>query len=161
MLENIKETFLPKTYFSISILGRNYKLNIKYEKIKDIVIEKLENEINIELPKEYKKENNMEIINICIQKIYDEVARVELEYAMEFARHIYNFAPEDYEIKRLKNSYFKYTNGILILNPDIVEYNKEIIYSSIIKAFCSIKHRKGSKNYQSALEKGIKEYEAF
>ena len=117
------------------------------------------NEINIVLTNQYKKTDNMNIINLCIQKLYNEVAISEIENAVEFARHVLGFAPEDYRIKRLTNNYYKYANKTLTINPDIVQFNEEIIYTTIIKAFCKIKYRKGSKNYFDSLELGLKEYE--
>lgn len=161
MIINMKRTFLHTTYFSISILGRSFKLNIKYAKRGNVKIERLENEINIILPNIYKNSNNEEIINMCIQKIYNEIAGREVEYAMEFARHIFRFAPEDYKIKRMNNSYYKYANKILTVNPDIVQFSREIIYTTIIKAFCKTKYREGSKNYKKSLEYGLKEYEIY
>lgn len=154
-----KRTFSSNSYFSMSILGYNYKLNTIYKKGNGIKIEKFNNEVIINLPKEYKDKNNEEIINLCMQKIYSEVAEVEVEYAMEFARHIFGFAPQDYNIKRLNKDYYKCTNKKLTINPDIVQFNKEIIYTTIIKAFCKIKYREGTKNYKELLEYGLKEYE--
>ena len=42
-----------------------------------------------------------------IKKLYDEVAVKNLEYSLELARHIFKFAPDDYKIQRLKDSYYK------------------------------------------------------
>ena len=161
MILNFKKIFIQKSYFSIGLLGKNLKLNISYSNVNDAEVSKSENEINIILPMQYKHSDNMNIVNLCIQKLYNEVAIFELEYAMEFARHIFGFAPEDFKIKRLANDYYKYTNKTLIVNPDIVQFSEEIIYTTIIKAFCKIKHRNGSKKYLDSLEFGLKEYEKY
>ena len=161
MIINMKRTFIHKTYFTVSILGKAYKLNIKYEKRENVKVERLENEINIILPNIYKNSNNEEIINMCIQKIYNEVAGREVENAMEFARHVFGFAPEDYKIKRINEGYYKYSNKILTINPDIAAFSREVIYTSLIKVFCKVKYREGSKNYEKAIEKGIREYEIY
>ena len=161
MIINMKRTFIHKTYFTVSILGKAYKLNINYAKRENVKIERLENEINIILPNIYKNSNNEEIINMCVQKIYDEVAGREVENAMEFARYVFGFAPEDYKIKRINDGYYKYSNKILTINPDIAAFSREVIYTSLIKEFCNTKYRKGSKNYEKAIEKGIREYEIY
>ena len=161
MILNFKEIFIQKSYFSIGLLGKNLKLNIDYSNVNNAEVNKLENEISITLPMHYKHSDNINIINLCIQKLYNEVAIFELEYAMEFARHIFNFAPEDFKIKRLSNSYYKYANKTLTVNPDIVQFNEEIIFTAIIKAFCKIKYRYGSKKYLDLLEFGLKEYEKY
>ena len=161
MILNFKEIFVQKSYFSVGLLGKNLKLNIDYSNVNNIDVNKLENEINIILPMHYKHSDNMNIINLCIQKLYNEVAIYELEYAMEFARHIFGFAPEDFKIKRLANEYYKYANKTLTINPDIVQFSEEIIFTTIIKAFCKIKYRNGSKKYLDSLETGLKEYEKY
>ena len=161
MIINMKRAFIHKTYFTVSILGKAYKLNINYAKRENVKVERLENEVNIILPNIYKNSNNEEIINMCIQKIYNEVAKREVENGMEFARYIFGFAPEDYKIKRINDEYYKYSNKILIINPDIAAFSREIIYTTIIKAFCKVKYREGSKNYEKAIEKGIREYEIY
>ena len=149
MIINMKKTFIHKTYFTVSILGKAYKLNIKYAKRENVKVERKENEINIILPKKHIKSNNEEIINMCIQKLYNEVAGREIENAMEFARYVFGFAPEDYKIKRINNGYYKYSNKILTINPDITQFTRDVIYTTIIKAFCKVKYREGSKNYEN------------
>ena len=161
MIINMKRTFIQKTYLTVGILGKSYKLNINYAKRENVKIERLENEINIILPNIYKNSNNEEIINMCVQKIYDEVAGREVENAMEFARYVFGFAPEDYKIKRINDGYYKYSNKILTINPDITAFSREVIYTTIIKAFCKAKYREGSKNYEKAIEKGLREYEIY
>jgi len=161
MILNFKKIFIQKSYFSICLLGKNLKLNIDYSNVKDAEVNKFENEINIILPMHYKHSDNMNIINLCIQKLYNEVAILELEYAMEFARHILGFAPEDFKIIRLANDYYKYANKTLTVNPDIVQFSEEIIFTTIIKAFCKIKYRYGSKKYLDFLDRGLKEYEKY
>ena len=161
MVLNFTNKFIPKSYFSISLLGKNFKLNIDYAKINNPQVNKFDNEIDITLPMIYKHSDNVGIINLCIQKLYNEIAISELEYAMEFARHIYGFAPEDYRIKRLSNEYIKYANKTLTISPDIVQFSQEIIYTSILKAFCKVKYRCGSKKYIDSLEFGLKEYAKY
>ncbi len=161
MIISIKRTFIHKTYFTVSILGKAHKLNIKYAKRENVKLERLENEINIILPNIYRNSNNEEIINMCIQKLYNEVAVREVENAMEFARFVFGFAPEDYKIKRVNDGYYKYSNKILTINPDIVSFSREVIYTTIIKVFCKIKYREGSKKYENAIQKGLREYEIY
>lgn len=161
MVLNFKQKFMQKSYFSVSLLGKIFKLDIDYSKVSDVKVNMLENEINIILPMHYKHSDNINIINLCIQKLYNEVATLELEYAMEFARHVFGFAPEDFKINRLANDYYKYASKTLTINPDIVQFNEEIIFTTIIRAFCKIKYRYGSKNYLDALEFGLNEYNKY
>lgn len=161
MIINLKRNFKHKTYLTIGILGKGYRLNIKYDKNENIKIKRLENEVNIILPNIYRDSNNEDMVNLCIQKIYNEIAGREVDNAMEFARFVFGFAPEDYKIKRISDGYYKYSNKILIINPDIAAYSKEVIYTTVIKAFCKVKYREGSNNYKTAIEKGLKEFELY
>ena len=161
MANNIKKLFSRMSYLSVSILGLIYRINIKYLKINEIKINKTEKEINISVPNNYKYNNETEIINYCIQKIYDEVAKREIEDAMEFSRHILGFAPEDYIIKRMNNTYFKCSKKVITINPDIASFSREVIYTTIIRAFCKAQYREGSNNYIKALDKGLREYETY
>ena len=161
MVLDFKNLFIQKTYFSVSLLGKNLKLNVDYSKVNNVEVDLLENDINIVLPIKYKNSDNINIINLCIQKLYTDVANYELEFAMEFARHTFGFAPEEFKIKRLEDSYYKYSAKTLIINPDIVQFSEEVIYTTVIKAFCNIKHRCGSKQYLIALERGLNEYAKY
>ena len=80
---------------------------------------------------------------------------------MEIARHILNFAPEDYSIKRLNNEFYKCSKNKIIINPDIVKFNREIINNTIIQAFCKIKYKPNSIAYKQILNNAINEYEIF
>ena len=159
MAGNIRKIFSRLSYLSVSVLGYIYKINLEFCKINEIKINKNEKEINIFVPNNFKNNNETEIINYCIQKIYDEVAKREIEEAMEFARHILGFAPEDYLIKRMNNDYYKCSKKVITINPDIAQFSREIIYTTIIRAFCKAQYREGSKNYINSLENGLKEYE--
>ena len=47
------------------------------------------------------------------------------------------------------------------INPDIVKYNRKIIETSLIPAFCKTKHREGSKEYKKLLEQAFERYENY
>lgn len=152
------KTPVNNSYLAISLLGKNLKLNIKYTNRSDIELEKKEIEINLFLPKSYKNSENIDIINLAIKKLYDEIANVEIEYAMEIARHILRFAPENYKIERLNGLFYKCKGKIITVNPDIVQYNREVINTTIIQAFCKIKHNPNSSAYKETLKYAMEKY---
>ena len=158
---NFKRGSNSKTYLTVSVLGNSLKLNVKYANISSINLDKSNTEINLLLPKKYKNMDNMETINLAIQKLYTEIAYTEIEYAMEVARHILKFAPEDYCIKRLSNEFYKCTKNKIIINPDIVKFNREIINTTIIQAFCKTKYRFNSIGYKNLLNDAINKYEIY
>lgn len=156
-----RKTVNNQTYLTVSVLGNSLKLNVKYINTSSIELNKKETEIDLFLPKKYKNLDNIDIVNTAIQKLYNTIAETEIEYAMEVARHILKFAPEDYIIKRLDNEYYKCYKNKIIINPDIVRYNREIINTTIIQAFCKTKYRPNSNAYKELLNDAINKYETY
>ena len=156
-----RKTVNNQTYLTVSVLGQSLKLNVKYTSISSIELNKKDTEIDLFLPKAYKNIENVDVINIAIQKLYNTIAETEIEYAMEVARHILRFAPEDYSIKRLNDEYYKCSKNKIIVNPDIVRFNREIINTTIIQAFCKIKHKPNTIAYKKLLNNAINEYEIY
>lgn len=156
-----RKTVSNKNYLTVSVLGQSLKLNIKYTNTPSAMLNKKETEIDLFLPKSYKNVENIDVINLAIQKLYNTIAETEIEYAMEIARHILKFAPEDYSIKRLNNEYYKCSKKQIIINPDIVRFNREIINTTILQAFCKIKHRPNSIAYKELMAKAMNEYEIY
>lgn len=156
-----RKTVNNQTYLTVSVLGQSLKLNVKYTNTSSIELNKKDYEIDLFLPKSYKNVENIDVINMAIQKLYNTIAETEIEYAMEVARHILKFAPEDYSIKRLNNEFYKCSKNKIIINPDIVRFNREIINTTIIQAFCKIKHRPNSIAYKELLNSAMNRYEIY
>lgn len=159
---NFEKKLTYKSYLTIAILGNSYKLNIKYTTSNSIELTKKDFEFELTLPKKFKNLDNIDIINLSIQKLYTELAPKELEEALELARHIVKFAPEDYKMENLKNEYYKIArNKILVISPDIIRYNREIINTTLIQAFCKMKFRPNSNAYKEALKNAMTQYEEY
>lgn len=156
-----KNQSINESYLTVSVLGKSLKLNVKYTNNSSIDLDKKQNEIDLFLPKIYKNSENIDIINLAIKKLYSQIASTQIEYSMEIARHILKFAPEDYKIERLNNSFYKCKNGIIIINPDIVQYSEEIINTTILQAFCKSKYKTNSAIYKKTLQNGLFKYEEY
>ena len=85
----------------VPILGIDYKVKITYKNVKFIQVDVAEKVINISLPNKYKKMANSEVLDLAIEKLYEQVANTEIERAMEKTRVMLGFAPEDYKIMKL------------------------------------------------------------
>ena len=151
-----------KSFLAVSLLGKSLKLNIKYRNSSNVELTKKQNELYLFLPTFYKKAEKINIVNSAIEKLYLEVASTQLENSMEIARHLLQFAPEDYSIQTLKNSFYKcLKSGILLVDPSIVKYNPNIITTTIIQAFCKIKCKKNIALYKTTLISALKKYEEY
>lgn len=149
-------------YLTISILGKNYRLDIKYKSISKIELNKLNNKIEIILPKSYKNVDTIIIINSAIQKMYETIATEEIDNAMEIVRYLLKFAPEDYKISRIKNVCYKcHSDKTITINPEIVKYNQETIITTLIQAFCRNEFKLNTTKYKEHLEEGLSKYEEY
>ena len=156
-----KKTSINSSYLTVSVLGKSLKLNIKYTNTPTIELNKNDISIDLYLPKKYKNLENMDLINLAIQKLYNKIAETEIEYAMEVSRHILKFAPEDYKIQRLNDEFYKCSKNKIIINPDIVRYNREIINTTVLQAFCKTKYRPNSTAYKKLLNDAMNKYEIY
>ena len=151
-----------KTYLAISVLGKSLNLNINYKKINVPELDIGEKEINICLSARDKDSGTVEIVSEAIKKMYNEIAEIEIANSMEKIRVMLGFAPNDYTIKRMKDSYIKNNKDkTIVINPDIVKYNRKIIETSLIQAFCKTKYNENSKEYKNMLTKAVEKYENY
>ena len=100
-----------------------------------------------------------DVIQILLEKMYDRLATQEIENIMEKVRLATGIAPEDYEIKRMENIIAKFLpESKIIINPDIIRYNKTLIEYIITHEFCHIKYRTHSKKFYQLLEEYVPNY---
>lgn len=145
----IKEYTRLKT---VKVLGANYDLAIKYKNIKTPNLSIQQGKILVTLPNKYRKLENNEIVKILIEKMYDMVAKKEIERAMEKTRIMIGIAPEDYEIKRIEGTLGKCLNEKITINPDIVKYSRETIEYIILHEFCHLKYKNHTKSFYNMLK---------
>ena len=157
-----KGNTINKPYLTVSVLGKSLKLEIKYRNHPMVELDQSEDSVKLYLPKKYKIMEKTMIANMAIERMYDEIAETEIDNAMEEARLILGFAPEDYKIERMSKIFYKCEkNKTIVINPDIVKYNRRIIETTMIQAFCKVEYKKNSKAYKDALLLGIEKYENY
>lgn len=151
-----------KTYLTVSVLGRSLNLNINFKNINVPELDMNDKEVNLFLPVRYKKIGTVEIVSEAIKKMYSEIAEIEIANSMEKIRVMLGFAPEDYSIKRMPYTFIKNSrNKTIIINPDITKYNRKIIETSLIQAFCKTRYKENSKEYKTLLKNAIEKYENY
>ena len=139
----------------VPVLGIDYKVKIIYKNVKCAELDVEDKLIKISLPSKYKKANNEKILDMAIDKMYEQIAKVEVERAMEKTRILLGFAPEDYEIKKMKNALGKCEDKKITINPEIVKYDRNVIDYIILHQYCHLKYKTHSKGFMNML----KEYE--
>lgn len=145
----------------VPILGIDYKVKITYKNVKFIQVDVAEKVINISLPNKYKKMANSEVLDLAIEKLYEQVANTEIEIAMEKTRVMLGFAPEEYEIVKMRVM-GKCENSKIMINPDVVKYTRDLIDYVVLHQYCHLKfktHSKGFYNLIAEYEPDYKTYE--
>ena len=144
----------------VEILGNDYRLKIEYRNVKVMELNVNDNTIKITLQNKYKKVNSEEMLDFAINKMYDAIAKVEIERAMEKMRKLLGFAPEDYNICRI-NGVGKCENSIITINPDVVMFSRDVIDYVVLKQYCHLKYKTECKAYMQLIKNNCKNYEKY
>lgn len=144
----------------VPILGIDYKVKIIYENINFIQVNVVKKVINISLPNKYKKISNNTILDLAIEKLYKQVAKEEIERAMEKMRITLGFAPEEYEITKMKKL-GKCEDNKIYINPDVVKYSRDIIDYVVLHQYCHLKYKTHSKGFYKLLSQYEANYETY
>ena len=146
---------------TVKIFGETISVRVIYKKLKNPELDLVGNIINVYLPNKYKRSGNIEIVKLAIEKMYQEIARVEK--VMEETRiMLKGLAPENYEIRKLSNKLSKLTlERVIIINPEIVKYNKQVLKYVILHEFCHLKYKTHSKGFYKMMQKYMPEYESY
>ena len=145
----------------VPVLGTDYKVKIIYKNIKVAELDVEDKIIKISLPNKYKKANNERILDIAIAKMYEQIAKVEVERAMEKTRILLGFAPEDYEIKKMSEELGRCEENKITINPEIVKYDREVIDYIVLHEYCHLKYKSHCKSFIKMLEKYEPNYKKY
>lgn len=142
----------------VPVLGIDYRVKIQYKNIKITELDVEDKTIKISLPNRYQKMDNKEILDLAIEKMYEQIAKVEIERAMEKARIMLGFAPEEYEIKKMKTLGVCEKNKITV-NPEVVIYDRDVIDYVVFHQYCHLKYKNHTKAFFKMLEKYLPHYQ--
>lgn len=145
----------------VPVLGTDYKVKIIYKNIKVAELDVEDKIIKISLPNKYKKANNERILDIAIDKMYEQIAKVEVERAMEKTRILLGFAPEDYEIRKMNEELGRCEENKITINPEIVKYDREVIDYIVLHEYCHLKYKNHCKSFIKMLEKYEPNYKKY
>ena len=85
--------------------------------------------------------------------MYEQIAKVEVERAMEKTRILLGFAPDDYEIKKMDNMFGKCEDNKITINPEIVKYDRNVIDYIVLHQYCHLKFKSHCKSFVNMIEK--------
>ena len=145
----------------VPVLGTDYKVKIIYKNIKFAELDVEDKIIKISLPNKYKKANNERILDIAIDKMYEQIAKIEVERAMEKTRILLGFAPEDYEIRKMSEELGRCEENKIMINPEIVKYDREVIDYIVLHEYCHLKYKSHCKSFIKMLEKYEPNYKKY
>lgn len=147
---------------SVKIFGKNYDVQVEYKNIKAPELNLRENyKIEIILPAKYKKVGNEQILKKSIEKMYEQIANTEIEDIMEKTRKMLGIAPEDYEIRKMEKTLGKCEEGKITINPELMQYKREVIEYVVAHEFCHLKYKTHGKRFYQIIEKYIPEYKKY
>ena len=148
---------------TVKIFGEAISVKVIYTKIQNPELDLVGNNINVYLPNKYKRTGNTAIIKLAIDKMYDEIARVEIEKVMEETRiMLKGLAPENYVIKRIPNKLAKtLENKTIIINPEVIKYDKQVLKYVVLHEFCHLKYKTHSKGFYEIIRKYAPDYEEY
>ena len=144
------------------ILGKNFRLRIFYKNVRVPELNLIGRDIQVFLPHKYKKVGNIKILNLALDKMYESIAKDELERVMEETRIMLGFAPEDYELKKMYGILAQCSNDKKItINPEIAKYDRHIIKYIVLHEFCHLKYRTHCRKFYEMLEKYMPNYREY
>ncbi len=141
----------------VPVLGIDYKVKISYKNIKVTELDIENKTIKISLPNKYKNMESKEILDLAIEKMYEQIAKVEIERAMEKIRIMLGIAPEEYEIAKI-NTLGICKNNKITINPEVVKYNRKVIDYIVLHQYCHLKFKTHCSSFYKMLEKYEPEY---
>lgn len=144
----------------VPVLGIDYKVKITYKNIRITELNVENKTIKISLPNKYKKIPNKEILDLAIEKMYEQIAYVEVERAMEKTRIMLGIAPEEYEVVKIKTLGACKDNKITI-NPEVVKYSRKLIDYVVLHQYCHLKYKTHAKGFYKMLEKYQPDYKLY
>ena len=146
----------------VKILGKNFRLRIFYKNIKISELNLLGKDIQVFLPHKYKKIGNSAILSLALDKMYEAIAREEIDKIMEKTRIMLGFAPEDYTIEKIGTKLAHCSEDKKItIDPEIVKYDKKIIEYIILHQFCHLKYKTHAKKFYEIISKHMPNYKLY
>ena len=141
-----------------NIFGKKYHINLVYSNITSPKLNVEEQHIQIILPIRFKDTDNSDLLKVMLTKMYTKILDTELDTILENARVILGIAPEDVEIVKNINFLAKCVNNKILINPEIVKFDKETMEYIIFHEFCHLEYKTHSKKFYELIQNVFPNY---
>ena len=146
----------------ITILGQKFELKVAFKNIAAPELNCEKQEVKIVLPIKYQNKDIRKVLNVILNKMYEQIAKKEVEEIMEKIRSKLRFAPEDYKIEFIKNTMAKCNNSReIVINPYIMRYDIATVEYMILHEYCHLKYKTHSKGFWELIRKAMPQFERF
>ncbi|MBR2289327.1 MAG: DUF45 domain-containing protein [Clostridia bacterium] len=156
---NAKKSLLEKK--TVKVFGEDYGLKISYKLIRSPELNLDNKTIMINLPVKYRNIDNTKIVSVILDKFYNRLVEKELEQVMEKNRINLKLAPNDYKLQKMDGVLGRFLEDtkVILINPEIAKYNKDILEYVVLHEFCHLKYKTHGKNFYKMIEKYIPNYQ--
>ena len=150
-------------YKTTKIFGVNYAVKVVFSNIKTPELNLNNHHIEIKLPNKLANKNNKKIIEVIINKMYQELAEKHLENVFEEIRVETGLAPENYFVKSNQKEIakFDFENRNIYVNSKIMELEESCIKYIIIHELCHLKYKTHAKGFYKLLKTYFPNYEKY
>lgn len=146
----------------VKIFGKNFRLRITYKNTKISELNLIGKDIKVYLPSKYKKIGNTKILSMALDKMYEAIAKDEIERVMEKTRLLLGFAPEDYKVAKMDGMLACcLDNKKIIINPLIAKYNRKVIEYIVLHEYCHLKYKTHSKKFYKLIATYMPNYKKY
>lgn len=141
------------------ILGKKYYLNIYFQDINNAKLKVENGMINIILPLNYAEKNNTELIKKMIEKMYNMIAKKEVDITMKKLTKLVGLAPDGYRVRKVKSEWGSCSsNRMITINQDLIMYSRHALEYVVIHELCHLKHMNHSKKFWDMVAKFMPDY---
>lgn len=142
----------------VRLLGKEYKLLIKFEENQFAKMYIENDKLIIEIPKS-QSDKTEHIKEQLIDDMYKKVAEKEVDMAMQIITRIVGIAPKKYKIKKLRSAWGTCTsNQNITINSSLMQYDRKVIQYVVLHEICHLKYMNHSKEFWKMVEKYMKDY---
>lgn len=142
----------------VKLLGKEYKLLIKFEDNQSAKMYIENDKLIIEIPKK-QIDKTEQIKEELIDSMYKKVAEKEVDMAMQIITRIVGIAPKKYKIKKLKSAWGTCTsNQNITINSSLMQYDRKVIQYVVLHEVCHLKYMNHSREFWKMVEKYMKDY---